>query len=250
MLNFLKNYIQKILNRFGYTIINNNQKIVELSDEQRHLINITNHISMTPQIRRYNLIQALEYIDYYKLEGDLVECGVWKGGNIVIYKKFIEEKNIKKNIYAFDTFQGMSNPDHNDYTIDGALSAQIILDKDNKKITNDWGVCSLEDVKFNISQHTKNLNNIFFIKGKVEETLLNKTNIPEKISILRLDTDFYQSTKAELEILYDKVCKGGVIIIDDYGHWSGSKKAVDEFFREKFVWMHYVDYACRLIIKK
>lgn len=250
MLNLLKNYIQKILNSFGYTIINNNQRIVELSDKQKYLISITNSISMTPKIRRYNLIQALEYIAHYKLEGDLVECGVWKGGNIVIYKKFIEENNIKKNIYAFDTFQGMSNPDQNDYIINSTISAQTILDKDKKRITNDWGVCNLEEVKFNISKLTKNLNNIFFIKGKVEETLLNKINLPEKISILRLDTDFYQSTKIELEILYEKVCKGGVIIIDDYGHWAGSKKAVDEFFKEKFVWMHYVDYACRLIIKK
>lgn len=250
MIDLLRKYIQKIANRFGCTIINNNQRIVELSDKQRHLINITNPISMTPQIRRYNLIQALEYIAHYKLEGDLVECGVWKGGNLVIYKKFIEEKNIKKNIYAFDTFEGMSGQDHNDYIINGGIKAQTILDKDIKKITNDWGVCSLEEVKFNISQRTKNLNNIFFIKGKVEDTLLDAMNLPKKISILRLDTDFYQSTKIELEILYKKVCKGGVIIIDDYGHWAGSKKAVDEFFKEKFVWMHYVDYACRLIIKK
>jgi hypothetical protein len=90
MLNLLKNYIQKILNSFGYTIVNNNQRIVELSDKQKYLISITNSISMTPKIRRYNLIQALEYIAHYKLEGDLVECGVWKGVNIVIYKKFIE----------------------------------------------------------------------------------------------------------------------------------------------------------------
>ena len=250
MFSFIRKYIQKIINSFGYTIININQRIVELSDKQKHLISITNSISMTPQIRRYNLIQALEYITHYKLEGDLVECGVWKGGNLVIYKKFIEEKNIKKNIYAFDTFEGMSGPDHNDYIINGGIKAQTILDKDIKKITNDWGVCSLEEVKFNISQRTKNLNNIFFIKGKVEDTLLDTMNHPKKISILRLDTDFYQSTKIELEILYKKVCKGGVIIIDDYGHWAGSKKAVDEFFKEKFVWMHYVDYACRLIIKK
>jgi len=249
MLNLLKNYIQKILNSFEYTIINNNQKIVELSDKQKNLINITNLISMTPQIRRYNLIQALEYVAHYKLEGDLVECGVWKGGNIVIYKKFIEENSIKKNIYAFDTFEGMADPDQDDYVIGNDMSAKSLLDKDKKKITNDWGLCSLENVKHNISQRTENLDNIFFIKGKVEETLLNEKNLPEKISILRLDTDFYKSTKIELEILYEKVSKGGVIIIDDYGHWAGSKKAVDEFFKEKFVWMHYVDYACRLIIK-
>ena len=94
------------------------------------------------------------------------------------------------------------------------------------------------------------MNDIYFIKGKVEETLNVKQNIPDKISLLRLDTDWYSSTKKELEVLYEKVSPGGVIIIDDYGHWGGAKKAVDEFFKGKYVWMHYVDYACRLIIKE
>ena len=77
-----------------------------------------------------------------------------------------------------------------------------------------------------------------------------KKNIPKKISLLRLDTDWYESTKIELEILYPLLQKGGILIIDDYGHWGGSKKAVDEFFLDKYVWMHYIDYACRLIIKE
>ena len=90
---------------------------------------------------------------------------------------------------------------------------------------------------------------IRLIKGDVLKTLDKKENLPSSISLLRLDTDFYESTKKELEVLYKRVSPGGVIIIDDYGHWGGSKKAVDEFFDGKFVWMHYVDYACRLIIK-
>ena len=110
-------------------------------------------------------------------------------------------------------------------------------------------MCSLEDVKENILENCSSLKNIKFVKGKVENTLDDLDNLPQKISVLRLDTDWYKSTKKELEVLYDRVSSGGVIIIDDYGHWGGSKKSVDEFFAGKFVWMHYVDYACRLIIK-
>ena len=87
------------------------------------------------------------------------------------------------------------------------------------------------------------------IKGIVEKTLLEPKNLPEKISILRLDTDFYESTKIELEILYPKLVSGGFLIIDDYGHFKGCRKAVDEYFRDDLPYLHYVDYSCRLIIK-
>jgi hypothetical protein len=80
--------------------------------------------------------------------------------------------------------------------------------------------------------------------------MLEEKNLPEQISILRLDTDWYTSTKIELEVLYKKLVKGGILIIDDYGHWQGARKAVDEYFKNKNIWLHYVDYTCRYIIKK
>ena len=91
---------------------------------------------------------------------------------------------------------------------------------------------SLEEVKMNIklSSGNKSLDNINLIEGKVEDTLKISKNLPEKISILRLDTDWYESTKIELEVLFPKLSKGGILIIDDYGQWKSSRKAVDEFF--------------------
>ena len=245
-----KSLIINTLNKFGYSVINNNQKIAELSKKDYELINLIKNYSMTPKIRIYNLMQALKHLKIKKIEGDYVECGVWKGGNILLFKKFLEsEDSRQRNIYAFDTFEGMTDPDKNDFEISTNNTAIKLLQKDKNKKTNVWGICNLDQVKKNISKHTKDLNNIYFIKGDVEKTLNEIKNIPEKISLLRLDTDWYKSTKKELEVLYEKVSSGGVIIIDDYGHWGGSKKAVDEFFSNKYVWMHYVDYACRLIIK-
>ena len=90
---------------------------------------------------------------------------------------------------------------------------------------------------------------IKFVKGKVEETL--SIYKPEKIALLRLDTDWYESTKTELEELYDNVVSKGVIIIDDYGHWEGCRKAVDEFIKKRnlCVLLNRIDYTGRLIVK-
>ena len=249
--NFIKDIIKKSLSFFDYNLINENQKIIELTHNEKELIDLVKSYSMTPQIRIYNLIKALKHINQKKILGDYVECGVWKGGNIILFKKIIELTNdSSRKIFAYDTFEGMTEPDENDFDISKNLNAKILMKKDKDKKTNIWGVCSLEDVKSNIQANVKNVDNIKFIKGPVEKTLDIQENLPEKISLLRLDTDWYSSTKKELEILYKKVSPGGVIIIDDYGHWGGSKKAVDEFFLDKYVWMHYIDYACRLIIKE
>jgi len=127
-------------------------------------------------------------------------------------------------------------------------SAKKMFDEHvEKKI--DFTICSLEDVKKNIRENT-NINNIFLIKGKVENTLRNIKKLPKKISILRLDTDFYESTKIELEVLFPRLVKGGVLIIDDYGFWKGAKKAVDEYFSDYRQFFHYIDHSCRLLIKK
>ena len=92
---------------------------------------------------------------------------------------------------------------------------------------------------------------INLIQGSVEKTLpLNKPDEP--IALLRLDTDWYKSTKHELNILFPLLNEGGVLIIDDYGHWKGAKKAVDEYFsnlNDKY-YMHRIDYTGRMLIKK
>ena len=164
-----KSLIINTLNKFGYSVINNNQKIAELSKKDYELINLIKNYSMTPKIRIYNLMQALKHLNITQVEGDYVECGVWKGGNLIIFKKFLEsEDSRQRNIYAFDTFEGMTDPD-NDFEISTNNTAIKLLQKDKNKKTNVWGICNLDQVK-NISKHTKDLNNIYFIKGDVEKT--------------------------------------------------------------------------------
>ncbi len=241
----LKKLINYNLSKFGLAIIKKKPNIVEINKEEENLINLSKKFSMTTEIRMWALLNSLKKVNADNVEGDIVECGIWKGGNIILVKNFLEINNMNRNIFCYDTFEGMHETNEFDKEISTNLDASEIIKGDN------YFVCksTLEETKKNIESNVKNLNHVNFIKGKVEETLLKKENLPEKISICRLDTDYYSSTKTELDILYPRISKGGILIIDDYGHWSGSKKAVDEFFNKDFVMMHYVDYACRLIIK-
>lgn len=210
---------------------------------------------MTSRSRQWALIQSIEWIASNDIEGDIVECGVWKGGNLILCGLMLKNLNISRLIWGYDTFTGMSEPTEHDYSVYSRKLANFSLVKskwlENRKVQrNDWNYAAREEVADNFSREV-GTDNLKLISGKVEDTLLLEDNIPEKISILRLDTDWYESTKMELEILFPRLEKAGVLIIDDYGHFAGSRKAVDEFFEQQgFVWLHRVDYTCRLYVKQ
>ncbi len=92
-----------------------------------------------------------------------------------------------------------------------------------------------------------NKDKIHYVKGKVEDTL--KHTYPDPLSILRLDTDFYSSTKVLLDVLYPLLVQGGYLIIDDYGVWQGAKKAADEYFGEDIKKFTHIDHSC-VVYKK
>ena len=249
----IKKNIQKILNKFGYKITklktnldleNIEKEIREISTKEKEFIKICSKYSMTPKLRLWNVINSYKHIYNNKIEGDFVECGVWKGGNLILIQKMNELFNNNMKIYGYDTFEGMSKPDS---PKDGQTEKKIYENYVNKN--EKWCFCSQEEVKQNFKQNTYENNNLFLIKGKVEDSLLNKNNLPDKISILRLDTDWYKSTKIELDILFPKLLNGGILIIDDYGNWKGSKLATDEYFTKKNLTLHYVDRGCRFLIK-
>ena len=175
-----------------------------------------------------------------EIEGDLVECGVFKGGNILGMAEFLHTNNINnKTIFAYDTFTGMTEPSEKDFAYGGAHASDL-LHLDEVKCA-----ASLNDVKNNISSNTSyDCTKIRYIKGDIRQTLKDKNNLPEKISLLRLDTDFYDSTKIELEVLYPLMSKNSILIIDDYGHWQGCRDAVTEFFKDKPIDLQHIDYTC------
>ena len=248
----MKNFVKKIRNFFRFIkkpflkkkdFWKNN--IPEISEENKILINSIGDYSLTPLVRRWNLIKSLHYINQNKLEGDIVECGIWRGGNLFLAKKIqdLYYKNIKRTFYGYDTFEGMPEPS----VYDGEKVVQIY--KIFLKKGERWTEASLDDVENSIKKLFLSLDDFNLVKGKVEDTLINKKNLPSKISLLRLDTDFYESTKVELEILYPLLVQKGVLIIDDYGDFIGCRKAVDDYFFDKNVLMISIDKSCRIIIK-
>ena len=221
------------------------KNIPEIDEENKYLIEFIGEYSLTPLIRRWTLIKSLHYINKKKLIGDIVECGIWRGGNLFLAKKIQDKypKNLKRKIYGYDTFEGMPKPTFKD----GIKINQVYQDFKNRN--EPWTKASLDDVKNSTKKLFSNIEDFNFIKGMVEDTMKDKKNLPNKISLLRLDTDLYESTKVELNILYPLLVENGVLIIDDYGDFPGCRKAVDEYFLDKQVLMTSVDKSCRVIIK-
>ncbi|MDI9364742.1 MAG: TylF/MycF/NovP-related O-methyltransferase [Flavobacterium sp.] len=208
------------------------------------------HNTMTSAERIYSLIESVKYITKNNIKGDIVECGVWKGGSMMAVAKTLMELNERhRNLYLYDTYEGMSAPTEVDKT-QNDTEAHILLNKNlNKEKNNVWAYASFETVKKGMKSTNYPDDKIIYIKGKVEDTIPNI--IPEKIAILRLDTDWYESTKHELIHLFPRLQKGGILILDDYGYWQGARKAVDEYFAEQnnSIFLARIDETGRIAVK-
>lgn len=234
----MKLLVSNLVFKLGYSI----KKLVPLQKNYEDIIRFVKPYTITPKYSIVVLLDSVHHIITNKIEGDIVECGVWRGGSIMaIAKMLIDLKNQSKEIYLFDTFEGMTKPDKE---IDFDIRGTSMLEKFEKmKITEEssnWMCSSLLEVKKAVYSTGYDKEKFHFIQGKVEHTLPQKS--PKKISLLRLDTDFYQSTKHEMINLFPRLSKGGIIIIDDYGSHLGSKKAVDEYLSENNI----ILFLCRI----
>ena len=232
----IKKIITKSLLSLGYELrkIDKVLDILELETDEKKIINhiIEKRLSMASASRLMATLIAVKHVCSLKIEGDFVECGVWRGGNSIIALRMINKLKENKDIWLYDTFEGMTKPSEHDYENNTGKKAITEYNQNQRDEHSNWCYASLEDVKENINKF-KSSSKINFIKGDITETLKSNHNIPDAISVLRLDTDWYESTKKELEILYPRLSVGGDLIIDDYGHWGGCKKAVDEYFEKK-----------------
>ena len=243
--------LKKIFKKRSAHLINDiSNHYNDFSNDDREIYNIVKPYTMTSPERIKVLLDALNYVVLNNIPGDYVECGVWKGGSSLAVSLMLEKlSKYNINLWLFDTFSGMSKPTSIDVDNKGNTASER-LENEDKNTSLVWAYSELDEVKSNMKISKFPKSNVKYIKGKVEDTLL-MDDIPEKISILRLDTDWYESTKIELEILYPRLVKGGIIIIDDYGHWKGSKKAVDEYLNKNNinVFLHRIDYTARLFVK-
>ncbi len=193
---------------------------------------IMSPFSMAATVSHSNdLFDILEYIRLNNIPGDFIECGVWKGGVILGIMEYLYYNNMTdRKVWLYDTFNGLTEPKENDYEINGNHT-KTKREWEYRKInesTNSWCYSPLEEVQNNLSKSKFPKENVIYVIGDICETLKDKQNVPDEISLLRLDTDWYESTKIELDVLYPKVADKGVVIVDDYSYWNGSRKAVDE----------------------
>ena len=223
--------------------------IPEIAPSEQSLIQRYANFTMTSVERQWALISAVKYLNAAAIEGDIVECGVWRGGNMLLAKDLCRASPIDRKFFLFDTFTGMSEPTDDDVS-HGAVPAKNEFEVRRQEDYTDWACASIEDVRQNFERAQLLDESIVFVKGKVEDTLTDERNLPQRIALLRLDTDWYESTKAELEILYPMLVSGGVMIIDDYGHWAGARKAVDEYFHGQPILLSRIDYTARMMVRR
>jgi O-methyltransferase len=195
----------------------------------RPILRAARPYSMTRVEKQYALYLATRYVVRHKIPGAIVECGVWRGGSMhVVARTLLAVDAADRDLYLFDTFEGMTEPTEKDLTYGGKPVAELLQSR--PKTARIWAIASLEDVQQGFEAIPYPEERIHYVKGPVESTLPDQA--PEEIAILRLDTDWYESTRHELATLYDRLVPGGILIIDDYGTYRGSREATDEFLEE------------------
>jgi hypothetical protein len=208
--------------------------LVEASRLDLEIMTKVRPYTMTSPTRIWALVNAIGYISANRIEGDICEAGVWRGGSIMAAALKLKSAGDLRSLWLYDTFGGMAKPIEIDKAISNGVPAYEEWSQHQRgSDVNEWCFASLEDVRRNLESTGYPMERVRFVAGKVEETLSTPGNIPDKIALLRLDTDWYESTKAELEALYDRLSPGGVLIIDDYGYWEGQRRAVDAFFASR-----------------
>lgn len=247
---FLRRAIHKMLDRFGYEI--RRQEIVPrgASDAERDLVLAVKPYTMTDAPRILGLRDAVRYVIEHDIPGSIVECGVWRGGSMMSVALTLLELGVTdRDLYLFDTYEGMTEPTEEDRAEDGRHANEIWEQRSGGAPMSAWCRAGLKEVQKNMRTTGYPEERMHFVPGDVANTIPEEA--PEQIALLRLDIDWYESTRHTMEHLYPCVPTRGILLLDDYGHWVGAKKAVDEYFEANgpAPYMARLDYAARVIVK-
>ena len=246
----IKTAIHKTFRLFGLDIIHfpprDQECPSDFRKEEAEILRQVRPWTMTSPDRIYALIQAVRYMSANDIPGAMVECGVWKGGSMAaVARTLLQTHEVRRELYLFDTFDGITEPTAKDLDYTGKKASQVLRDIPGDRCDD----APLEQVKEVVYETGYPRERIHFIRGRVEETI--PASAPDSIALLRLDTDWYDSTKHELVHLFPRLSKAGVIIIDDYGHWQGSRQACDEYFTQNRIpiLLNRIDNTGRIALK-
>jgi hypothetical protein len=219
-------------------------------DEDNETVRFVRPYTMTSPERIRALCSAVRYIEQAGIEGAHVECGVWRGGSMMaVARTLLRLGAASRDLYLFDTFEGMTEPGPQDIALTGETAKSLLSQTARTEDDKVWCYAPIERVAQALALTNYPAERIHLIPGRVEDTLL--TAAPERIALLRLDTDWYDSTRHEMQVLFPRLCRGGVLIIDDYGHWQGARRAVDEYVgtHQLKLFLHRIDYTGRISVK-
>ncbi len=208
--------------------------------------------TMTSPERILALIRAVRYVVEQQIPGDFVECGVWRGGSVLAMLRTLRELgDCQRTIWMYDTFEGMSPPTASDVDFRGNAADGLLASQSREDPDSIWCYSALEDVRRTLATSDYPQERLRFVPGPVEATLPSGP-LPNSIALLRLDTDWYESTLLEMQVLFPRLEDRGVLIVDDYGHWRGCRRAVDEYFSQEQIgmYLHRIDYTGRMGIHR
>lgn len=248
----LKHAVKRWISRYAEPIT----RRADVSPEDQTIIAEAQLYSMTHFERLFVLIDAVRHVVRREIPGAFIECGVWRGGSVLAMLRTLLSLGVTdRDIYLYDTFEGMTAPTEKDVSANhgSALQAWQLAQGSGERVYNQFfneRIFNEESVRRLLLSTGYPSERLHFVKGPVEQTI--PATMPDKISLLRLDTDWYESTRHEMHHLYPLLQKNGVLIIDDYGDWAGCRKAIDEYFSSGHtppILLNRVDYSCRIAVK-
>jgi O-methyltransferase len=215
------------------------------SAQDREILERCADLTLIGTARLLAVVDAARYCVRRGLDGAFVECGVWRGGAVLAMLLALQQEGVTdRDVHLYDTFEGMTQPTEADTSPFQRPAAEVIGDQERF----DLGGFSSDQVREVLVGSGYPGERLHLHAGPVEETLPDAA--PERIALLRLDTDWYESTRHELEHLYPRLVEHGVLIVDDYGHWDGARRALDEYAAtQPALLFHRTDYTGRLAIK-
>jgi hypothetical protein len=222
----------------------------DFGPEETEAFGAVRPFTMTSPERIFVLYHAVQYIHRHRISGDVVECGVWKGGSMMAIARTLKKLGDEsRHLHLFDTFEGMSEPTEKDVVHFGTDAKTMMQESQREQQDSVWCYSPIDEVKKNVGGTGYDPAKLHYIKGRVEDTI--PANAPQTIALLRLDTDWYESTKHELVHLFPRLSPGGVLIIDDYGWWKGARQATDEYLEQNNIkiLLNRIDHTGRVAVK-
>lgn len=197
--------------------------------EWRRLLEVTDGYAMADRLRRVSILRLVERLDKEGIPGALAECGVARGGVAALLGAQAAAGPMRRDVWLFDSFVGLPEPTFRD----GAPAVRLAHNRGDGRL-EPIGECvgTLEDVRhFLFDECRLSQDRIHLVEGWFQNTLPSYAGGP--IALVHIDGDWYESVRTCLESLWPRVVPGGYVIIDDYGHWEGARRATREFLAKQ-----------------